>query len=230
MSNSGRSQDAAAQVPSDSEPTICDRIRALITSGELPLGSRIYDKQLAGDMEVSRTPVREALLQLQNEGLVAIKPQSGTFVFRPTRTDIHEIFVTRAILETGAIRCGLAENAADTFASLGLLVSQAALALEVRDFSLCDELDWSFHEGLVASTGNKYLIKAYEGISAQLRAMRHRMPSNPERIGNAIDQHRRILDLLMTKRIDDAVNQMNAHISNAENLLAGPADTSSQVR
>jgi DNA-binding GntR family transcriptional regulator len=214
------SRTAARSKSGISAAAVCDRIRLLIASGALPLGGRLYDKQLALEMGVSRTPVREVLLQLQNEGLVVIMPQSGTFVFSLSKADLHHICTARAVLETGAVRVGLAGAASDTVATLGSLVGRAAVALEDGDLDLCDELDWKYHEGLVASTGNRYLVKAYAGISAQLRALRHHLPSNATRVGSAIEQHRRILDLCAAGRIDDAVEQVNAHVTNVEHLLA----------
>ncbi len=192
----------------------------MIVSGALALGERLHDKQLAQDMGVSRTPVREGLLQLQSEGLVVIKPQSGTFVFSLSKTDLQDICTARAIIEAGAIRFGLTDGSPDTLATLGALIGRAAVALEDGDLALCDELDWTFHESLVASTGNRFLIKAYAGISAQLRALRHHLPASAERIARAIEQHRRILDLCAAGRPDDAVDQINAHVTNVEHLLA----------
>ena len=202
------------------EPTITDKIRNLIVGGDLPIGSRIHDKQLAQEMDVSRTPVREALLQLQSEGLVTIKPQSGTFVFSLTVDDLHQICMTRSILETGAMRYSAAASPPDVFAPLGLLVSQAAVALEDENLDLCDELDWRFHESLVAITGNKFLIKAYADISRPLRALRRHMPQSHERVARAIAQHRRILDLAIAGRAEVAIEQLTAHVINVERLLA----------
>ena len=151
---------------------------------------------------------------------MVIKPQSGTFVFDLTRADLHHICQARAIFETGALRFALAEGSPETLAALGALGSAAAVALEDGDLDQCDALGWRFHEGLIASTGNSVLIKAYSGISWQLRTLRRHMPSTPERIGEAIRQHRRILDLCLAGRIDDAAQQLTEHIKNAEDLLA----------
>jgi DNA-binding GntR family transcriptional regulator len=74
---------------SPSKSAIAEGIRARIRSGELPLGARISDKVIASELGISRTPVREALVQLQTEGLVVIRPQSGTFVTDLTPTDVH---------------------------------------------------------------------------------------------------------------------------------------------
>ena len=205
--------------PALSKGEIADRIRRRITSGQMALGARIADKQLARELDVSRTPVREALLQLQSEGLVEIRPQSGTFVFDLTVRDIHDICATRAILETGAIRFLLAGSAGETLAELNTLVGHAALALEDGDLQECDALDWRFHENLIAATGNRYLIRAYRGISSQLRALRQRMPATRERVARAIGQHRRLIDLCAAGRSAEAEEQIATHVGNVERLL-----------
>ena len=211
--------------PALTKPVIADLIRDRIIAGRLAMGERIADKQLAADLGVSRTPVREALLQLQSEGLVEIKPQSGTFVFELTASDIAEICALRVILETGAIRSLLSDEMKEALARLGLIVGQAALALEDGDMAQCDALDWQFHESLIAATGNQYLIRAYRGISSQLRALRQRMPRDADRIAQAIAQHRRIVDLCAAGRVDEAVAQISGHVGNVERLLTAIGET-----
>ena len=76
----------ASDLPSKS--IVASEIRSRITTGRLPLGARISDKQLAAELHVSRTPVREALVQLKSEGLVIMRPQSGTFVVDLTIEDV----------------------------------------------------------------------------------------------------------------------------------------------
>src|SRR5262245_18189269 len=121
-----------------SKALVAAEIRSRITAGRLPLGARISDKKLAAELNVSRTPVREALVQLQSDGLVLMRPQSGTFVFDLTVQEVRDICATRAILETGAIRLAAAAGSADAMARLGLLVGRAAIALDDGHLELCD--------------------------------------------------------------------------------------------
>src|SRR5690606_10740742 len=140
------------------------------------LGTRISDKDLAARFGVSRTPVREALVLLESEGLVVIKPQSGTFVFDRSPDDIRQIRTARRIIETSAPKLALEKASSVAPAQLGLLIGRASVALDDGDFQRCDELDGEFHETIVGTSGIGYLIKAYAGISDRLRALRQRMP------------------------------------------------------
>jgi DNA-binding GntR family transcriptional regulator len=220
---------APAEQPS--KALIGAEIRSRITTGRLPLGARISDKQLAAELNVSRTPVREALVQLQSEGLVVMRPQSGTFVFDLTIEEVRDICATRAILEAGAIRLAAEAGSADPMARLGLLVGRAAIAVDDSDLVLCDELDCQFHEGIVAASGNAYLIRAYTGISDRLRALRHRLPRERDRMARAIAQHRHIIDLWAAGRLDQATAEISSHVLNVAQLFrAIAADQASIAR
>jgi DNA-binding GntR family transcriptional regulator len=202
-----------------SKGIVAAEIRSRITTGRLPLGARISDKKIAAELNVSRTPVREALVQLQSEGLVVMRPQSGTFVFDLTIEEVRDICATRAILEAGAIRLAADARSADLMARLGLLVGRAAIALDDGDLVLCDELDCQFHEGIVAASANGYLIRAYSGISDRLRALRHRLPRQQDRMARAIAQHRHIIDLWAAGRLDQATTEISSHVLNVARLL-----------
>jgi DNA-binding GntR family transcriptional regulator len=204
---------------SPSKSAIAEGIRARIRSGELPLGARISDKGIASELGVSRTPVREALVQLQTEGLVVMRPQSGTFVTDLTPIHVHQICATRCVLEVGALRLGGESIPRDRLAQLGLLVGQASIALTDGDLVRCDELDCDFHEALIATSANPYLVKTYASISDLLRALRQRMPRTHERMARAITQHRHIIDLWAAGRVDGAVAELGTHVGNVERLL-----------
>src|SRR5581483_543506 len=86
------------------------KIRKAIVEGALPLGSAISEGQLAASLGISKTPVREALAQLRIEGLVTIVPQSGTFVFTLSASEVVEICELRQMLEAAALRLALERN------------------------------------------------------------------------------------------------------------------------
>src|ERR1700687_5887651 len=89
---------------------LVDRIRDQIVTGAFPLGARVSDKEIAVEMNVSRTPVREALLQLQSEGLIVVRPRSGTFVFGVSENDLSQICDMRSLFEIGALKMAATAN------------------------------------------------------------------------------------------------------------------------
>ena len=198
---------------------LVDRIRERIVTGIFPLGARLSDKDLAAEMNVSRTPVREALLQLQSEGLIVVRPRSGTFVFDVSESELSQICEMRSLFETGALKMAAAVNPASLVGALTFPVAEAALALEDRDYARCEALDTIFHETLIALSANKYLVESYRTISTKVRALRSRLPQNHARIEGAIAQHRRIVDLVAVGKPELASAEIASHVRNVRTQL-----------
>lgn len=198
---------------------LVDRIRDQIVTGVFPLGARLSDKELAAEMNVSRTPVREALLQLQSEGLIVVWPRSGTFVFDVSEDDLSQICEMRCLFETGALQMAAAVDPATLVGTLTYPVAEAALALEDKDYGRCEALDTIFHETLIALSGNRYLVDSYRTISTKVRALRSRLPQNHARIAGAIAQHRRIIDLVAVGKADAALLEIASHVRNVKSQL-----------
>jgi DNA-binding GntR family transcriptional regulator len=198
---------------------LVDRIREQIVTGVFPLGARLSDKEIAAEMKVSRTPVREALLQLQSEGLIVVRPRSGTFVFGISESELSQICEVRSLFETGALRMAAAVNPASLVGALSYPVAEAALALEDKDYARCEALDTVFHETLIALSGNKYLVESYRTISTRVRALRSRLPQNHARIAGAIAQHRRIIDLVTVGKAEAAAAEIASHVRNVKHQL-----------
>jgi len=199
---------------------ITSEVRNRILEGRLGLGERLSDKALAGELKSSRTPVREALLQLQSEGLVTMRPQSGTFVFDLTAEEISDLCRLRGIYEAGALGLASARDPDGTVKALNAIVANAALALQDGDLDRCESLDTEFHETLVSLSGSPLLVQAYRSLSDRVRALRHRLPQESQRYSEAIAQHRRIVDCLATGRIDQAESEIVAHVGNVHRMLA----------
>jgi DNA-binding GntR family transcriptional regulator len=199
---------------------IASKIRDRILSGELALGERLSDKALAVELEASRTPVREALLQLQSEGLVTIRPQSGTFVFDASGAEIGDLCRLRGIYEAGALRAAAERDPEEAIRTLNAIVAKASLALQEGALEECERLDTEFHETLVALSRSALLIRAYRSLSDRVRALRHHLPRDPQRFADAIAQHRRIVDCLAAGRPEQAEREVIAHVGNVHRLLA----------
>ena len=89
---------------------VTEQIRDLIITDKLALGEQLSEGDLAAELRVSRTPVREAFQRLEMEGLVEIQPQRGAFVFQFDVTELREICELREILEVGAFRMAVARD------------------------------------------------------------------------------------------------------------------------
>jgi DNA-binding GntR family transcriptional regulator len=198
-------------------------LRARIVSGQLAFGARVSDRAVALELNVSRTPVREALLKLKSQGFIVVRPQSGTFVFEPGPDEVRQICDLRGVYEAGALRLAVAHDCARAIATLTGIVARAALALEAGDLAACDHQDTAFHESLVRLSGNAYLVEAYQAIADKVRALRTRLEASAERLARATSQHRRVIDLAAADRLDAACSELIAHMSNVHaQLTAAP--------
>jgi DNA-binding GntR family transcriptional regulator len=201
--------------------SIASQLREHIASGVLPPGTPLSDKALAGQLRISRTPVREALLQLRSEGLVVVRPQSGTFVFEPDAKEVAEICQVRGILEAGALAVVTEARLPALAAALTANVTEAAAALRKRDHATCDALDTAFHETIVALCGNELLVQTYRGISNRVRALRNRMPRAHERYASAVREHREISRMISRGDVARAADRLAAHVRKVEKRLLG---------
>ena len=202
---------------------IASELREHIATGVLPPGTPLSDRALANQLRLSRTPVREALLQLRSEGLVVARPQSGTFVFDPDEKEIGEICQVRGILEAGALAIVTPEQLPALEYALAANVADASAALKRRDHAACDALDTAFHETIVALCGNDLLVQTYRTISNKVRALRNRMPRGHERFERALKEHREISRMIARGDVAGASRELGSHVRKVEALLLRPA-------
>lgn len=202
---------------------IADELRERIALGHFPMGSRLSDKDLAGQLRVSRTPVREALLQLVSERLVVMRPQRGTFVFDPGEEEVRELCELRGVLEAGAARILAARGDRQAVALLAQQAVLAGRALARRDYAECERLDTHFHELLVAGCGNGMLAQGYRALADRVRALRRRLPASRERIANGIAEHAAIAKALARGDGEEAARLIGRHVDHVRRLLSAPA-------
>jgi DNA-binding GntR family transcriptional regulator len=207
---------------------IASQLREHIATGVLPPGTPLSDKVLASQLKISRTPVREALLQLRSEGLVVARPQSGTFVFDPDEKEVAEICQVRGILEAGALAVVTEEQLPALKVALAANVAGAAAALRRNDFTACDALDSAFHETIVALCGNDLLVQTYRGISNRVRALRNRMPRAPERYARAVHEHKEISRLISRADVAAATEALARHVRKVKTLLLAPEEVAGE--
>jgi DNA-binding GntR family transcriptional regulator len=199
-------------------------IREGIIRGKFSFGEKLSDRALAASLGISRTPVREALATLAREGLVVIRPQSGTFVMVLDEASVRTLCEMRTVLELGALRL-LADRPERLAAAVSAKIAAAAFALEAGDVATAERMDSEFHQALVHTADNPLLSEAYQVITHKLNAIRHRLPPDIKRMRQAVDQHRRIVDLTVTGRLDEANAELAAHMKTVQHLalqMIGP--------
>ncbi len=151
---------------------VTEAIRSLIVEASVGLGQALSESTLAARLGVSRTPVREALTALQRQGLIVIRPQSGSFVFLPTEEDVAELCEFRRLLEVAALRLAHARRRDETLAQLNAAIARMTTAHADGDQAAYAKADTEFHEAIVRNSANGYLIEAYKLVSGRVAALR----------------------------------------------------------
>jgi DNA-binding GntR family transcriptional regulator len=152
---------------------IADQVRTAIIEGYLKPKDHITEAGLTHQLGVSRTPVREALILLEREGLVDFYPNRGYFVRSFTAKDVEEIFSMRTALENLAAEINLAQDRLDeaAFAHLYSLIKEQHEAITQGDIKRVRRTDMRFHQFLVDATEHDLLMRDWRGIVAQIAAL-----------------------------------------------------------
>ena len=176
-----------------------DAIRQLIATGELKAGDRLGEEQLSARLGVSRSPIREALRELEQQGVVVSYPNRGSFVVSLDQTDIDEILVVRASLEGLAARLASDRLARRDFDALERIVDRmdAAAQRTPPDATGVVQADAELHAALVAASGNRRLQRIWGSLDPIVWMIRLRpLEDRPERHRQVPGEHRELLNAL----------------------------------
>lgn len=193
------------------------RLRGEILSGALMPGERIVEEQLTRRFGTSRAPLREALRQLGEQGLVEHLPRRGVRVTQLSARDIAELFTLRDVLEQFAARCALGEGGLPDPA--GLEAMAAAVTTMEKATSEGDALAQAaghraFHLALVAMAGHRHLLDVYEPVILKLQLymatnMRREATERPPEEGP--HRHRRLYDAVRGGDLATVLAELEAH-------------------
>jgi DNA-binding GntR family transcriptional regulator len=197
-----------------------EAIRRWILRGELAPEAPLSETQLAVQLELSRTPVREALKRLEHEGLVRSFPHRGTFVTAVSVQDILEIYQIREELEGMAARVAAEQMPSEASAALAAELDRAA-AFVGEPFALeAAEGDRLFHRGVVDATRNSRLGSLLATIDDQMHRIRVISSRSAPWVAGTLVEHRRILECIVARDPQGAEALMRRHLQLArENAI-----------
>jgi DNA-binding GntR family transcriptional regulator len=187
------------------------RILEAIVQGDLKLGEQVSEAQLSTLMAVSKTPVREALVRLQSQGLVKIHPQRGTFVFRLSPDEVTNLCRFRVLVETEALRDAMRHNRDQLIVNWQRCIDEMKMAESQHDLAALARIDMEFHFQLFATCKNQYVCSAYDLFRSQLTALRYRAP-----IADAVQSHQVLIDAVSNGDEDRACSLLTEHILDNE--------------
>ncbi len=190
-----------------------DRLKRAILDGHFPPGTRLVESHLAEAFGISRAPIREALRQLKQEGLVIYVVHRGYFVPQFNLDDLEELFLLRTALEKLAVRLAIACMSLQEFAKLeGIVRRMESLHCKDAGRSLATDLDVSFHKHICKMSHSKRLLNMWSNMADQITlAILASNRSFPTPVGFA-EGHRQILEALRSRELDRAEAAIEQHI------------------
>lgn len=192
------------------------RLRRRILAGELLPGAPLREAALAGRYGASRPSVRDALRQLDHEGLVQHETHRGARVTRLTRDEVRDILTLRTIVEPAVIRrCRFPDDLRDLLAGFVERLESAAAA---EDWPSYGEADVGFHETLVAAARSPRLSEAHGRAMRQLLLYLvsvDRAESSPGPDRRHVAEHRRMVELLADDQREEAARLLSGHLEDA---------------
>ena len=195
-------------------------VRRLIVTGRLRPGDAVSEPLIAMRLGVSRTPVREAVKRLSDEGLIDVFAQSGTFVTEISRRAIEEAFVIRAALELESVARAARQMDARHAASLTGIMRRHEDNLADGRFADAIDADDEFHRYIAEINQMRMLWRAVDISKAHMDRGRMLVLPEPGKAAQTLRQHARILDALIARDVEESVEAMRSHLGvTRDNIL-----------
>jgi DNA-binding GntR family transcriptional regulator len=201
-----------------------DAIRESILAGRIPAGARIAELDVARQLSVSRTPIREALSRLAAEGLVELSPNRGARVTSWTADELREIFEVRLRLEPYAVRQAVPRLTAAQLDELSELAQSMQLAGRPgsgQDLDAIVELNRQFHGLLVGMAGNAPLASALTAVTHAAVVHQNFQHYSPAALARSLTHHVEIVEAARAQEPDWAEAVMRSHLYNARATMLG---------
>ena len=198
---------------------VFENLRGAIVEGKLKPGQRLMEVQLAEQLGVSRTPVREAIRKLELEGLVVMIPRKGAYVANMSLKDVIDVLEIRASLEGLAASLAAERITDEDIKKLESIVEEFNDSINESDVEALLRKDVEFHECIFKSTNNKKLNQLINSLWEQVYRFRVTYISDYDSTVNIVEEHKMILDAI--KRRDSKLAKQYAmqHIQTAENFM-----------
>jgi DNA-binding GntR family transcriptional regulator len=193
-------------------PTIYAAVRDAIIGAELEPGRQISENELAAQLGVSRTPVREALARLRDDRLVEIVPQLGTFVSRISVTGVNDAQFVREALECAAVRLSAERAGPGDVAVLNSIVARQEAARDAEDVDGFFRLDDEFHSALCGISGHGIAWDIAHRANGHLDRLRRLSLYQPHFIAEFVSEHKSVVDAVFLADADAAEDALRHHL------------------
>jgi len=209
------------EVNSTLEGRVFQELEEDIINGKYKEGDAITEQKISDDLGVSRTPVREAFHRLEKEGLLKLVPNKGAVVIGVTVNDLVDIYKIRMRLDGLATRMATLNITEEDKIKLTENVELTEFYISKNDTEKIKNLDSSFHEIIYNASGSRIISKILSDLHRSTKRYRKISLSVPKRLPKSIEEHKRILQAVLSGDCDAADSLASLHVEHAlENVLA----------
>ena len=215
--------DMRLELNFDRPPSLRDRVyeqlREAIISGQMVPGTTLLQEQLAEHMGVSRTPIRDALDRLASEGLVRRSAGGRVRVSELSFQELHEKYAVRRVLEGLALRLASERIGERQLARLQSFIKDMQAAVAQNDSLTVTEIGCDFHDTIIASCGNHFLIQSLQNLNDSIRRYRHVAANIPGRAVETLCEHEQVFTALQRGDVEAADQLIQEHIAHSQQQL-----------
>lgn len=194
-------------------------LRQAILTGELKPGERLMEIHLANKLGVSRTPIREAIRQLELEGLVIMVPRKGAQVASITERSMSDVLEVRLALEKLAVELASKRISFEQKEELKEAMELFEKKVTEGNVSEIAKADVVFHDKIFEATGNMRLGQMVNNLAEQMYRYRFEYIKEEEGHNRLIEEHRRIYESIVSGNANDATDAISLHIKNQEESI-----------
>lgn len=194
-------------------------LQEAILKGDLKPGERLMELQLAAELGVSRTPIREAIRMLQQEGLAVTIPRRGAEVARMTEKDMQDVLQIREALEVLAAQLACDKITQEQIGQMEEKLSAFEEAIQTKDVRLIAQTDIAFHDGLYAAADNQRLVKMLNPLREQIYRYRVEYLKDETGYPRLIEEHRQIVRGLKNRDKEYVAQMVKKHVVNQEKAV-----------
>ena len=194
---------------------VYERIKDAIITGLIPAGSRLSEIDISKQFNVSRTPVREAIRQLAETGLVSLTARRGAYVLLPTAKDTWDLYEIRSALEMISVEHLCINPPIEVLLKSRNLFEEVSNDWDARRFMLLDE---EFHAELSRYAQNNFLDFMLNKVSAILQICRHYAIGSIPKVSSSME-HIAIIDAILERDIESAKEKMKIHLNHTRDAL-----------
>ena len=198
---------------------VFNTLRSAILTGQFRPGDRLMEVPLANQLGVSRTPVREAIHKLEQEGLVTIVPRRGAEVAKITEKSLQDVLEVRRALDVLSVELACERITQEELESLKKACQLFEKATHSGNTTAIAKADVAFHDIIVQSTGNQRLQQLVNNLAEQMYRYRFVYLRDDSQHVKLVEEHQEILDSILHRDKEKASEAARRHIDNQENSI-----------